>query len=134
LAAKWFSKSIEASEQIKDTELNACAPNDLGMLYAAGKGVKQDDDQAQNLLEKAGKNLIMQYNDIQIALEEQFAQKDDYNQSFKEFLTDILSAFVALQMTKSKNESEDDIHAHYQEGSIVLAKLMAKKITERCWD
>jgi Sel1 repeat len=134
LAAKWFSKSIETSDKGKDTELNACAPNDLGMLHAAGKGVKQDENQAQHLLEKAGKHLIMQDNDIQTFLESQFAQREDYNQSFKEYLTDVLSAFVALQMTKSKNESENDIHAHYQEWSVASAKLMTKRIKERCWD
>ena len=49
-AAQYYQKVIDRTENFD--QIN-CAANDLGALYAAGKGVKQDDNEALSLFKQA---------------------------------------------------------------------------------
>jgi len=135
LAAEWYSKSIAESDKNKEEELNFCAPNDLGMLYAAGKGIAKDLDQADILLTRAGKNLIQGLpQEVIPFLHNQYDKRDDYNQMIPDYLDEVVAAFVALQIARSQHDNETEVENHQQAHTLASARFMADKIKNFCWD
>lgn len=120
IAASWFEKSIKARP-------NACAYNDLGMLYAAGRGVPHDTATAEKLLKQAGQQLLMEYADD--IFNQASLTKDD------EF-TDPVPTFVQYQYAEAskKKLNNTEFEKKYPPATLRLAKNMSKKIAGMCWD
>lgn len=121
LAAKWYERSIE-------TQTNSCALNDLGILYAAGKGVKQNTEKAENLLREAGRLLLLGDSDFYYEI------MHTVNADFlKTRADDILDAFVEYQYYKETQGYLLTFEEDYSLEVAELAKTMSDKLVSRCW-
>lgn len=116
LAADWFKKSIK-------TEPNPCALNDLAILYAQGKGVTQDLDQAKKLFKEAGSRVLLENGD------EIFTDTSFTKAKFDEYV----AAFVQKQLNQTMN-SHAKLEKNYPPDTIKTAKKISRKLVKMCWE
>jgi Sel1 repeat len=115
IAAIYYQKNIDQSAEFK--ELN-CAMNDLGALYATGKGVDQDDKKALALFASAAmKNIhITLPRDHQIKLHHK--------------LTDFPAAFAKYRLSESKGKSIAELNLSPE--MLFAVRTIADKYYQSC--
>lgn len=119
IAADWFKKSIQ-----HPTDVNPCAPNDLGMLYASGKGVEKDAFKAKVKLMNAAD--VVYYH---LLPENYLKNMTSYNSH-----EETLQAFVDYQSAQANKVNNDDVLAKkYSPLALKTAKEIARLIADTCW-
>lgn len=116
-AAKYYQHAVERTSDNPDT---GCAENDLGALYALGKGVKQNDVEARSLFTLAAKK------DFFIVLPETHVglviPKD----------MDFPNVYASYRLAEVKHMTPQALGLSADE--IKLAKLVANRYQSRCRD
>lgn len=117
LAAKYYQRAVERTSENPDA---GCAENDLGALYALGKGVKQSDVEARNLFTLAAKKdfiIVLPENNIDMSI-----PKD----------MDFPNVYAAYRLAEVKHQAQETTGLSKDE--IKLAKLVANRYQSRCRD
>ncbi len=117
LAATYYQRAVERTTENPDA---GCAENDLGALYALGKGVKQSDVEARSLFSLAAKK------DFFIVLPE-----DAVGMSIPKDM-DFPNVYAAYRLAEVKHQAHETTGLSQDE--IKLAKLVSNRYQSRCRD
>ncbi len=119
LAKEWFKKSLKTSKNF-----NTCSANDLGLMFAAGDGIKADTLKADYYFRQTIKS-------IEYTKSSQF---EIDMQDVNIFSDKLLNSFSEYQIAKASKKNIDAmLRNKYPSNVVNVAEELSDKIESVCW-
>lgn len=115
LAASWYEKSMKAKE-------HPCTSNDLGILYATGKGVEKNQKKAKDFFIKTFELMLDDEINNYLSLEKNEAYTNSFAEGFAQYQ-------YSLAVKENTNISMQNVSSAIKN----IAKKNSERLVKLCW-